>query len=366
MPLIEGRLSNNMMPFARELEDAITAATIATLKRVFTAQLGFDSDTTRDVAAEAVGQFAPGWVWLYLTPFAPVIAGERLDNARYAIRLDVHLLEQALDEAHQNAIVQAIAKAVRNVVPQRHLDLAITNLTGNVQMSVPGSPDSLLEANGVHSFLIGEIRKALAARQIPLPAAPTPPVQSTAGPGTGQHRSYYEGLKADYSRPVQVSAQLSDQLLNEAEQYISMMDESVLEHVTESNREQIEWENREWWPTHCEALRQGRDDLLAGEYRSELVYFCKDGPFYGRGAGTEVEASWWKILSQPGVTMCWPIVMFHGDVVYFEWKCVDVVSNETTAKGNVTFLRRGHRGGVYLKTEQLTFYRDVHARFFAT
>jgi hypothetical protein len=59
--------------------------------------------------------------------------------------------------------------------------------------------------------------------------------------------------------------------------------------------------------------------------------------------------------------MCWPIVMFEGEVVYFEWHAQDDVTAEIIAKGNVTFLRRGHRGGIYLKTEQLTFYRDVYA-----
>ena len=40
---------------------------------------------------------------------------------------------------------------------------------------------------------------------------------------------------------------------------------------------------------------------------------------------------------------------------------MDDATNETIAKGNVTWVRRGHRGACYLKTEQLTFYRDVFA-----
>ena len=48
-------------------------------------------------------------------------------------------------------------------------------------------------------------------------------------------------------------------------------------------------------------------------------------------------------------------------LVYFEWNCVDEKTNETTAKGNVTWIRRGNRGACYLKCEQLTFYRDVFA-----
>lgn len=177
--------------------------------------------------------------------------------------------------------------------------------------------------------------------------------------------NYYQDLEADYSRPGLVSSPAGDRLIQKAEDFLRRKVQGSLPEMSyEKDRSQIEAENREWWPTHCEALRRGRGDLLAAEYRTDLVYFCQDGPFYGVSAGTEIEASWWRLLSQPGVAMCWPIVMFHGEVVYFEWKCVDDVTNETTAKGSVTFLRRGHAGGVYLKTEQLTFYRDVHARFF--
>ena len=125
--------------------------------------------------------------------------------------------------------------------------------------------------------------------------------------------------------------------------------------------EQIEKENKEWWPTHCEALRQGRGDLLTGEYRDELVYFCQDGPFYGLEEQKARELHWWALIAQPGVTMCWPIVMFYGEFVWFEWKCVDDETNETIAKGSVAWVRRGHRGGCYFKGEQLTFYRDVFA-----
>jgi len=62
-----------------------------------------------------------------------------------------------------------------------------------------------------------------------------------------------------------------------------------------------------------------------------------------------------------GVTMTWPIVMFNGEVVYCEWQCIDDETNETIAKGNANWYRRGHRGACYLKCEQLTLYRDVYA-----
>jgi hypothetical protein len=57
----------------------------------------------------------------------------------------------------------------------------------------------------------------------------------------------------------------------------------------------------------------------------------------------------------------WPIVQFWGEFVHFEWKCEDDETNETLDKGMVCWVRRGHRGGCYFKSEQLTFYRDVFA-----
>lgn len=177
----------------------------------------------------------------------------------------------------------------------------------------------------------------------------------------GKRSNYYQGLSADYSRVDLVSEDLKKKLINDAEVYIKCQEVKLPEIGSNYSLKQIEKENIDWWPTHCEALRQGRGDLLAGEYTDNLTYFCQDGPFYGKTAGTKREANWWAVIAQPEVTMVWPIVMFKGEVVYFEWKCLDDETNETIAKGNVTYLRRGHRGGCYLKTEQLTFYRDVFA-----
>lgn len=173
--------------------------------------------------------------------------------------------------------------------------------------------------------------------------------------------SYYKNLSADYSKPELVADDLGENLISDAVKYNALQKVTLPGISSEYSLKQIEKENQDWWPAHCEALRRGRGDLLAGEYTDNLVYFCQDGPFYGKTAGTKREANWWAVIAQPGVTMVWPIVMFHGEVVYFEWKCVDSETNETLAKGNVTYLRRGHRGGCYLKTEQLTFYRDVFA-----
>lgn len=173
--------------------------------------------------------------------------------------------------------------------------------------------------------------------------------------------NYYKELAADYSRPGLVSDELKNKLIQQAEEITAKKEDKLPEITSSYTLEEIEKENKEWWPTHCEALRQGRGDILTDEYREDLVYFCQDGPYQGLEQQKEREQHWWALISQPGVTMVWPIVMFFGEHTYFEWKSLDDETNETIAKGNVTWVRRGHRGGCYLKTEQLTFYRDVFA-----
>jgi hypothetical protein len=173
--------------------------------------------------------------------------------------------------------------------------------------------------------------------------------------------NYYKDLAADYSQPSLVAPEVAEKLIADAERFIAMKDKTLPEMGPNYPLEQMEKENKEWWPTHCEALRQGRGDILTGEYRDDLVYFCQDGPFYGLEQQKARELHWWALIAQPGVTMCWPIVMFYGEFVWFEWNCVDNETRETIAKGSVAWVRRGHRGGCYFKGEQLTFYRDVFA-----
>lgn len=173
--------------------------------------------------------------------------------------------------------------------------------------------------------------------------------------------NYYKGLAADYSKPEPVPVKLAAELIAAAEKFVAMKAEMLPPIGADYSLEQIEKENREWWPTHCEALRQGRGDILTGEYRDDLVYFCQDGPYYGLDQQKAREQHWWALIAQPGVTMAWPIVMFHGEFVWFEWNCVDNETHETLAKGSVAWVRRGHRGACYFKGEQLTFYRDVFA-----
>jgi hypothetical protein len=176
-----------------------------------------------------------------------------------------------------------------------------------------------------------------------------------------KRRNYYEGLAADYSRPEPVPEEVGRKLLQAAEAYIARKEPVLPAIGPDYPLERVEAENKEWWPTHCEALRRGRGDLLTGEYRDDLVYFCQDGPYYGLTEQQEREKHWWALIAQPGVTMAWPIVMFHGEFVWFEWCCIDNATRETIAKGSVAWVRRGHRGGCYFKGEQLTFYRDVYA-----
>jgi hypothetical protein len=175
-------------------------------------------------------------------------------------------------------------------------------------------------------------------------------------------RNYYEGLSADYSRPGLVSDAKKAELIAMGQQFVTMREDAELPAIDEGyTREQIEQENKEWWPTHCEALRQGRGDILTEEYRKDLVYHCGDGPYFGIEQQQQREKHWWAIIAQPGVTMCWPIVQFWGEFTHFEWQCLDDASGETIAKGSVCWVRRGHRGGCYYKSEQLTFVRDVFA-----
>jgi hypothetical protein len=176
-----------------------------------------------------------------------------------------------------------------------------------------------------------------------------------------KRRNYYEGLAADFSGPEKLPAEVGRRLLQAAEAFIARKEDALPEIGPGYTARQIEAENREWWPTHCEALRQGRGDILTAEYRPDLVYLCQDGPYYGLAEQQEREKHWWALIAQPGVTMAWPIVMFHGEFVWFEWNCTDDATRETIAKGSVAWVRRGHRGGCYIKGEQLTFYRDVFA-----
>lgn len=174
-------------------------------------------------------------------------------------------------------------------------------------------------------------------------------------------KNHYADLSADFSRPGLVPDAMKAKLIADSERFNALKEAALPAIDASYTAQQIETENKEWWPTHCEALRQGRGDLLTAEYRTELVYFCADGPFQGIEQQHEREKHWWALIAQPGVTMCWPIALFWSEFVHFEWHCLDDATGETIARGTVCWVRRGHRGGCYYKSEQLTFFRDVYA-----
>jgi hypothetical protein len=171
---------------------------------------------------------------------------------------------------------------------------------------------------------------------------------------------FYRDLSADYSKPEPIARELTSRLIADAEAYIALKQIKLPEITPDYDLNQINAENRDWWPTHCEAVRQGRADLLSKEYRNELVYLCADGPSYGKEFGANHGQNWRDSIAKPRTAMVWPNVLFHGETVYFEWRCIDNETHKVITKGNVTWLRRGHRGACYLKVKQLTFYRDIY------
>ena len=80
-----------------------------------------------------------------------------------------------------------------------------------------------------------------------------------------QRRNYYESLAADYSTTRLVPEETARKLLEAAREFIARKQPSLPAISLDYPLSQIEEENREWWPTHCEALRRGRGDLLTGE-----------------------------------------------------------------------------------------------------
>ena len=67
-------------------------------------------------------------------------------------------------------------------------------------------------------------------------------------------RNYYEGLAADYSRPGLVSDELKASLIKRSDEIGNLQEATLPEIGPDYTLEQIEKENREFWPTHCEAL----------------------------------------------------------------------------------------------------------------
>ncbi|ACB49623.1 hypothetical protein cce_0272 [Crocosphaera subtropica ATCC 51142] len=164
MPLIESRIYPYSPSLADKLAMRITELVVEQLKESFAEQLGFLGTKNEAIAKEVIGRFAPGWVWVYSEEFKAIVAGKQPKNSEIFGRFDIFLLENALAEKHQDALVNTVAKAARQVLGEtqdKPLNLAVANITGNVRMSVPGNPDSLLTAEGVHTFLTDAINQEL-------------------------------------------------------------------------------------------------------------------------------------------------------------------------------------------------------------
>src|SRR5437762_14058654 len=88
--------------------------------------------------------------------------------------------------------------------------------------------------------------------------AQTQPKSTPDGRMTTMHRrvSYYKGLAADYSRPGLVSAEMQTKLIALGQKFVAMKEDVLPDVGPGYTLEQIEKENKEWWPTHCEALRE--------------------------------------------------------------------------------------------------------------
>lgn len=174
--------------------------------------------------------------------------------------------------------------------------------------------------------------------------------------------NYYRGQVADFSRTAPLDEAVARRLVGDYERHMVLRQDALPPITGDYGLDRIEAENREWWPARCAVIRLRRFDLMARENAAGFAYLCQDGPFLGNDSrGERVTANWGAILCQKGCTLIWPVVMFHGEVVFFEWAVLDDETGEITASGNVTFLRRGHAGGCYVKTEHLTFFRDVSA-----
>src|SRR3989442_5876760 len=123
----------------------------------------------------------------------------------------------------------------------------------------------------------------------------------------GKRTNYYKDLAADYSQPRPVPPDIAKKLIADAERFIAVKEKALPQIGADYRLEQIGKENKEWLPTHCEALRRGRGDILTREHRDDLVYFCQDGPFYGLVQQKSREVHWRALIGQPHVTHGLPL-----------------------------------------------------------
>ena len=159
MPIIDGRIHPINRVDTRGLAAAITTRVISALQDGFARQLGFVDPEVKPIAERVIGRLAPGWVWVSLDDFRGYIAGNPPGPGDVVGRFNISILGGALDDEYMQGVVNAVAAAAHEYLRERHgtPDLAVTNVGGNVRMSVPGHPDVLLTPQGVHELLVGEI-----------------------------------------------------------------------------------------------------------------------------------------------------------------------------------------------------------------
>jgi hypothetical protein len=79
---------------------------------------------------------------------------------------------------------------------------------------------------------------------------------------TPERVSYYEDLSADFSRPGLVTDQQKAALIRTMKRIHGLKAKVLPAIDAQYPAATIEKENREWFPTHCNALREERFDLL--------------------------------------------------------------------------------------------------------
>ncbi len=176
MPLIEGQISELSDETAIKLEQAITATIRETVAAAFPPELGFEQGSEGyTVGLEVARKIMPGWTWVTLVQQKVAIQGKRLQDAIVA-RINILILQNALEPQYKDEILEAVTKAVREVLGAqgKKVHLAISLIEGGVDMTLPRelfgdmmqtSSEELLAADNVRAFLIKEIMKELQTRQ---------------------------------------------------------------------------------------------------------------------------------------------------------------------------------------------------------
>jgi hypothetical protein len=174
--------------------------------------------------------------------------------------------------------------------------------------------------------------------------------------------NYYRGLAADFSRPAPLDEAVVRRLVGDYERHMALRQDTLPPITADHGPDRIEAANREWWPARCAMVRLRRFDLMARENAAGFAYLCQDGPFHGADPrGERVAANWGGDPLPEGV---------HPGLAR---RPVSRRGGVLRVGGPGRRHRRDHglgqcdlppprpRGGCYVKTEHLSFFRDVSA-----